>query len=93
MDRRLDELANPDQPFLVFSRLKDSDKDCRDQAVIEKADVFLIGGDGVHLLQSAWNSSGTSRAEADRVHLAKELRHSQRERRHPVTSTTLRQKN
>jgi 3-phosphoglycerate kinase len=79
MERELqylkDELANPERPFLVIlGGSKVSDKIAVIKALMEKADVFLIGGAMAYTFYKALGiPTGTSRVEADRVHLAKEL--------------------
>jgi phosphoglycerate kinase len=62
MERELqylkDELANPDRPFLVIlGGSKVSDKIAVIKALIEKADVFLIGGAMAYILpKNSWHS-------------------------------------
>jgi 3-phosphoglycerate kinase len=79
MERELqylkDELANPDRPFLVIlGGSKVSDKIAVIKALMEKADVFLIGGAMAYTFYKALGiPTGTSRVEEDRVHLAEEL--------------------
>jgi 3-phosphoglycerate kinase len=79
MERELrylqDELANPDRPFLVIlGGSKVSDKIGVIKALIEKADVFLIGGAMANTFYRALGiSTGASRVEEDKVHLAEEL--------------------
>jgi 3-phosphoglycerate kinase len=79
MERELqylkDELAHPDQPFLVIlGGAKVSDKIGVIKALMEKADVFLIGGAMAHTFFKAMGiPTGASRIEADKVHLAEEL--------------------
>jgi 3-phosphoglycerate kinase len=79
MERELqylkDELANPDRPFLVIlGGSKVSDKIEVIKALMEKADVFLIGGAMAHTFFKALGiPTGASRVEADKVHLAEEL--------------------
>jgi phosphoglycerate kinase len=70
-----DELANPDRPFLVIlGGSKVSDKIGVIKALIEKADVFLIGGAMANTFYRALGiSTGASRIEEDKVHLAEEL--------------------
>ena len=70
-----DELANPDRPFLVIlGGSKVSDKIAVIKALMEKADVFLIGGAMAYTFYKALGiPTGKSRVEADRVHLAEEL--------------------
>src|ERR1700745_1962264 len=79
MERELqylkDELANPDRPFLVIlGGSKVSDKIAVIKALMEKADVFLIGGAMAYTFYEALGIlTGKSRVEADKVHLAEEL--------------------
>jgi phosphoglycerate kinase len=79
MERELqylhDELANPDRPFLVIlGGSKVSDKIEVIKALMEKADVFLIGGAMAHTFFRALGiPTGASRIEADKVDLAEEL--------------------
>jgi phosphoglycerate kinase len=79
MERELqylkDELANPDRPFLVIlGGSKVSDKIAVIKALMEKADVFLIGGAMAYTFYKALGTpTGNSRVEADKVHLAEEL--------------------
>jgi phosphoglycerate kinase len=79
MERELkylkEELANPNRPFLVIlGGSKVSDKIDVIKALMEKADVFLIGGAMAHTFFKAKGiPTGASRAEADKVHLAEEL--------------------
>src|SRR5271169_5987311 len=79
MERELqylkDELANPDRPFLVIlGGAKVSDKIGVIKALMEKADVFLIGGAMAHTFFKAMGiPTGASRIEAEKVHLAQEL--------------------
>ena len=79
MERELqylkDELAPPDRPFLVIlGGAKVSDKIGVIKALMEKADVFLIGGAMAHTFFKAMGiPTGASRIEADKVHLAEEL--------------------
>src|ERR1700726_215145 len=79
MERELqylkDELAHPDRPFLVIlGGAKVSDKIGVIKALMEKADVFLIGGAMAHTFFKALGiPTGVSRVEADKVHLAEEL--------------------
>jgi len=70
-----DELANPERPFLVIlGGSKVSDKIGVIKALIEKADVFLIGGAMANTFYRALGiSTGASRVEEDKVHLAEEL--------------------
>jgi 3-phosphoglycerate kinase len=79
MERELqylkDELEDPDRPFLVIlGGSKVSDKIAAIKALVEKADVFLIGGAMAYTFYKALGlPTGTSRVETDRVHLAEEL--------------------
>jgi 3-phosphoglycerate kinase len=79
MERELqylkDELANPARPFLVIlGGSKVSDKIAVIKALMEKADVFLIGGAMAYTFYQALGiPTGASRVEADKVHLAEEL--------------------
>jgi phosphoglycerate kinase len=79
MERELqylkDELSEPDRPFLVIlGGAKVSDKIGVIKALMEKADVFLIGGAMAHTFFKAMGiPTGASRVEADKVHLAEEL--------------------
>src|SRR6201997_1188251 len=79
MERELqylkDELAHPDRPFLVIlGGAKVSDKIGVIKALMEKADVFLIGGAMAHTFFRALGiPTGASRVEADKVDLAEEL--------------------
>jgi 3-phosphoglycerate kinase len=79
MERELqylkDELAEPERPFLVIlGGAKVSDKIGVIKALMEKADVFLIGGAMAHTFFKAMGiPTGASRIEADKVHLAEEL--------------------
>ena len=79
MERELqylkDELAEPDRPFLVIlGGAKVSDKIGVIKALMEKANVFLIGGAMAHTFFKATGiPTGASRVEADKVHLAEEL--------------------
>ena len=70
-----DELANPDRPFLVIlGGAKVSDKIDVIKALLEKADVFLIGGAMAYTFYRALAiPTGASRVEEDKVHLAEEL--------------------
>jgi 3-phosphoglycerate kinase len=70
-----DELANPDRPFLVIlGGSKVSDKIAVIKALMEKADVFLIGGAMAYAFYKALGiPTGNSRVEADKVHLAEKL--------------------
>ena len=59
---------------MILDGSKVSDKIAVIKAMIEKADVFLIGGVMAYTFYKALGiPTGTSRVEADRVHLAKEL--------------------
>jgi phosphoglycerate kinase len=79
MERELqylkDELAHPDRPFLVIlGGAKVSDKIGVIKALMEKAEVFLIGGAMAHTFFKAMGiPTGASRIEGDKVHLAEEL--------------------
>lgn len=79
MERELkylqEELADPERPFLVIlGGSKVSDKINVIKALMEKADVFLIGGAMAHTFFKAKGiPTGASRVEADKVHLAEEL--------------------
>jgi phosphoglycerate kinase len=79
MERELkylkEELADPDRPFLVIlGGSKVSDKIDVIKALMEKADVFLIGGAMAHTFFRAKGiPTGASRVEADKVDLAEEL--------------------
>jgi phosphoglycerate kinase len=79
MERELrylkDELEDPERPFLVIlGGSKVSDKIAAIKALVEKADVFLIGGAMAYTFYTALGiPTGTSRVETDRVHLAEEL--------------------
>jgi phosphoglycerate kinase len=79
MERELkylqEELADPDRPFLVIlGGSKVSDKINVIKALMEKGDVFLIGGAMAHTFFKAKGiPTGASRVEADKVHLAEEL--------------------
>jgi phosphoglycerate kinase len=79
MERELqylkDELANPERPFLVIlGGSKVSDKIAVIKALMEKADVFLIGGAMAYTFYKALGiTTGKSRVEADKVRLAEEL--------------------
>jgi len=79
MERELqylkEELAHPDRPFLVIlGGAKVSDKIGVIKALMEKANVFLIGGAMAHTFFKAMGiPTGASRIEADKVHLAVEL--------------------
>jgi 3-phosphoglycerate kinase len=79
MERELqylkEELAFPERPFLVIlGGSKVSDKIGVIKALMEKADVFLIGGAMAHNFFRAMGiPTGASRIEAEKVHLAEEL--------------------
>lgn len=79
MERELkylqDELANPETPFLVIlGGAKVSDKIGVIKALMEKADVFLIGGAMAYTFYRALGiPTGASRVEEDKVHLANEI--------------------
>src|SRR5258708_1932920 len=79
MERELqylkDELANPNRPFLVIlGGSKVSDKIAVIKALMEKADVFLIGGAMAYTFYKALGiPTGTSRVEVDKLQLAEEL--------------------
>jgi 3-phosphoglycerate kinase len=79
MERELkylqDELATPERPFLVIlGGAKVSDKIGVIKALMEKADVFLIGGAMAYTFYRAVGiPTGASRVEEDKVHLANEL--------------------
>jgi phosphoglycerate kinase len=79
MERELkylqDELAKPERPFLVIlGGAKVSDKIGVIKALMEKADVFLIGGAMAYTFYRAIGiPTGASRVEEDKVHLADEL--------------------
>jgi phosphoglycerate kinase len=70
-----DELADPERPFLVIlGGAKVSDKIGVIKALMEKADVFLIGGAMAYTFYRALGiPTGASRVEQDKVHLAEEL--------------------
>src|SRR6202011_4988826 len=79
MERELkylkEELADPDRPFLVIlGGSKVSDKIGVIKALMEKADVILIGG---AMANTFWKAqgvpAGNSRVEADKLDLAREL--------------------
>jgi phosphoglycerate kinase len=79
MERELkylqDELATPERPFLVIlGGSKVSDKIGVIKALMEKADVFLIGGAMAYTFYRALGiPTGASRVEEDKVHLAHEI--------------------
>jgi len=79
MERELkylqEELAHPAHPFLVIlGGAKVSDKIGVIHALMEKADVFLIGGAMAYTFYRALGiPTGASRVEEDKVHLAQEL--------------------
>jgi 3-phosphoglycerate kinase len=79
MERELkylqDELAKPERPFLVIlGGAKVSDKIGVIKSLMEKADVFLIGGAMAYTFYRAIGiPTGASRVEEDKVHLADEL--------------------
>jgi phosphoglycerate kinase len=79
MERELsylqDELANPERPFLVIlGGSKVSDKIGVIKALMEKANVFLIGGAMANTFYRALGiPTGASKVEEDKVHLAEEL--------------------
>jgi phosphoglycerate kinase len=79
MERELkylqDELAKPDRPFLVIlGGSKVSDKIGVIKALMERADVFLIGGAMAYTFYRAQGiPTGASRVEEDKVHLAHEI--------------------
>jgi 3-phosphoglycerate kinase len=87
MERELrflrDELANPERPFLVIlGGAKVSDKIGVIKSLMEKADVFLIGGAMAYTFYRALGiRTGASRVEEDKVHLAEELMKLAEERR------------
>jgi phosphoglycerate kinase len=79
MERELkylqDELANPAKPFLVIlGGAKVSDKIGVIKSLMQKANVFLIGGAMAYTFYRAMGiPTGASRVEEDKVHLAQEL--------------------
>ncbi|HEY0793370.1 MAG TPA: phosphoglycerate kinase, partial [Chthoniobacterales bacterium] len=79
MERELkylqDELADPAKPFLVIlGGSKVSDKIGVIKSLMQKADVFLIGGAMAYTFYRALGiPTGASRVEEDKVHLAQEL--------------------
>jgi phosphoglycerate kinase len=79
MERELkylqDELATPDRPFLVIlGGSKVSDKIGVIKALMERADVFLIGGAMAYTFYRTLGiPTGASRVEEDKVHLAREI--------------------
>jgi phosphoglycerate kinase len=79
MERELkylqDELATPERPFLVIlGGAKVSDKIGVIKTLMEKADVFLIGGAMAYTFYRALGiPTGASRVEEDKVHLAREI--------------------
>src|SRR5260221_12631369 len=70
-----DGFATPERPFLVIlGRAEVSDKICVIKEVMEKADVFLIGGAMAYTFYRALGiPTGASRVDGDKVHLADEL--------------------
>ena len=70
-----EELANPERPFLVIlGGSKVSDKIGVIKALMEKANVFLIGGAMAYTFFKALGiPTGKSRVEADKVDLAREI--------------------
>ena len=59
---------------MILGGSKVSDKIAAIKALVEKADVFLIGGAMAYTFYKALGiPTGTSRVETDRVHLAEEL--------------------
>src|SRR5262249_39214681 len=79
MERELqhlqDELPNPAHPLLVIlGGAKLSDKIRVSKSLLERADVFLIGGGMAYPFYRAIHiGTGASRVEEDKVDLAKEL--------------------
>jgi len=79
MERELkylqDELATPERPFLVIlGGAKVSDKIGVIKSLLERADVFLIGGAMAYTFYRAIHiGTGASRVEEDKVDLAGEL--------------------
>lgn len=79
MERELeylqDELATPAHPFLVIlGGAKVSDKIGVIKSLLDRADVFLIGGAMAYTFYRALGiGTGSSRVEEDKVHLAEEL--------------------
>src|SRR5260221_14626122 len=69
-----DGLATPERPFLVIlGGAKVSDKIGVNKALMEKADVFLIGGAMDYTFYRALGSpTGASRVEGNKVHPAEE---------------------
>jgi phosphoglycerate kinase len=79
MERELqylkEELASPERPFLVIlGGSKVSDKIGVIKVLMEKADVFLIGGAMAYTFYRVLGiPTGLSRVETDKLHLAEEL--------------------
>ena len=69
------ELADPERPFLVIlGGSKVSDKIGVIKALLDRADVFLIGGAMAYTFYRVMGiPTGASRVEEDKVHLAQEL--------------------